>query len=230
MRNTILGTLLLLLCISCKKEDPKLVVDPGIRYYKEKLTPPSPVRLFANTGEVRDASILSRFASLDSNYAYDLANSMAVNPSGFLDTLRFESQTRAVISRYSALTSYDVTSRGIDLLLTGVDTLYGSIAGTEMSRNIKYFVPDPQIILYDEYISGVSQGFYYFTFRFQDRLMVRSGGAQSYDIPFLLYSWYRPNNTLSREFITGALQSDFYKHIPNADTVAIREYKAHFTK
>jgi hypothetical protein len=230
MRNTFLTILVLCLVVSCQKADPPPSVSFGATYAKSGVTPPSAIQVFAHSGEITDAATRERINAIDSFYAVYGSVNLAKNPQGFLDSLVFETQSSAVISAYSRKTNYSVTQENGAFILTSKDTLTGFISGTEMSRNIQYMVPTPRRELYSEYLAGVSQGTYYFNYRFRDKLMVRSGTGQDLAIPILMYSWYRSGNIYAREFIAGALNKSFYPNIASGDTVAIREYEFHYTK
>lgn len=230
MRNTILGTLFICLLASCQKSDPPPTVAYGAKYVKSGTSRPSAIKVFTTSGEIRNASITQRINDYDSAYASYGAENLARNPQGFLDTLTFTSNSIATISAYYQRTIYTVTQENGAYLLTSQDTLNGFISGVEMSRNVQYFLPNPRRALYSETLSGVSQGVYFFNYRFQDKLKVQAGGGQDLDIPILLYSWYKSGNIYARDFIPGTTDPKFYTNIPDGDTVAVREYAFHFTK
>jgi hypothetical protein len=230
MKNTVLFIGLACLITSCQKSDTPLTVTYGVTYAKNGISALSSIRVFTSSGEIRDAPVLARFSTQDSNYAISTAPTKAANPSGFLDSLYFESQDKAIISNYTQRSRYAVARQGGEQVLTGQDTMTGFIGGTEMSRNMLYFLTTPRITLYDEYIGGVVQGSYYFYYRFQDKVAVRSGGGNTLDVPIILYSWYIGANIAAREFTKGALDPDLHNHIANGDTVTIREFTLHFAK
>jgi len=173
---------------------------------------------------------LERINAIDSFYAVYGSVNLAQNPQGFLDSVHFESRSSAVISAYAQKINYSVSQENGAFILTSRDTLTGFISGTEMSRNLQYFLPSPRRELYSEFLTGVSQGMYRFNYRYRDKLMVRSDAGQNLAIPIMLYSWYRSGNIYAREFIAGALDRSFYPNIVTDDTVAVREYDFHYTQ
>ena len=190
MRYTFHGILFACLFASCQKTDPPPSVAFGMHYAKSGTTPPSAIRVFTTSGEVKDASKVERINAMDSAYADYGAVNLARNPQGFMDTLVFETPSTAFIMAYAQKTPFTVATMSGNYVLTSKDTLTGYISGTEMSRNVQYFLPEPKRALYSESLTGVYRGVYTFSYRFRDRIMVKAGGGQDLDIPILLYSWY----------------------------------------
>jgi len=234
MKNTILLTLLLWIVWSCKMEDNTPTVTYGTAYAKSGVSPTTPSRGFTSSGEIKDAAQIAQLEFPIGNSLANMAADLANNPNGHLDTLFFDSQTIARVNDQRQTSRYTVTSKDTTLLLTSVDTLTGFEMEIEMSRNIRYHLPDPRILLFDEYISSVVSGTYNFNYRYQNRFPVLTGNGRTLAIPMIAYSWtHRFNNLSSGIFLntmTGPLDPTFYRSIPEGDAVVVREFTLHYTK
>jgi hypothetical protein len=234
MKNTILIGVLLWCVWSCTKEDKAPTVTYGTAYAKSGVSPTTSSRGFTTSGEIKDAAQIAQLESPARSALAYLAADLANNPNGNLDTLFFESQTLARVNDQRKASRYTVTSKDTALLLTSVDTLTGIQSEIEMSRNLLYHLPDPRKLLFDEYISSVQQGTYYFNYRYQNRFLVLPGNGQTLAIPMIAYSWTHKLNNLSSGIffntMTGPLDTTFYRSIPEGDAVVVREFTLYYTK
>lgn len=234
MRNTILGIILALCCLSCKKEGNSPTVTYGIAYAKSGVSQTTPTRGFNSSGEITDAAQIAQLEFPIANGLGNSAEDLAKNPNGFMDTLYFDSQTTARVNDQHQISRYTVTTRDSVLMLTGTDTLTGFLPEIEMSRNIRYVLPDPRVLLFDESINNIFQGTYYFNYKYQNRFLVRPGDGKTLAIPMIAYSWTHQLNSgtsfISLNTMTGPLDPTFFRYIPNGDAVLIREFTLYYTK
>jgi hypothetical protein len=205
---------------SCKKEEsiPKPAMDKT--YFKEKIDKTAKLRLYAVSGEITDATIISRFESDSYGYLSTYTDNYVQGPK--MDSLTFLNEQSARIVDEYASRIFDYSQNKSNIILTQKDTASFSVYGDLYSNSLIYQVGKYKPAIYTEELVSSVGGEYLFT---------ATGKGQ--------YIFFNTNNIISSPLIAmvhysaggtrvnlvnNEFDAGFTGKIPVNDTVVVQLY------
>lgn len=227
MRRMILGATLLLIVASCRKSDPSggnVSIKFDVPYGRTGISAGEPIRVFASGGEIKDAGILADFNRRDSAFAALIVGRLQPNNVSGIDTLTFISRDRAWYWKFSSKGYYTIDWSGDTAILSNTDTSEGQVQGFPYETQVDYFLPRPNRTLISEEKISNPGSYDIYRYRFILRLGVLPDKKGGFQIPCMVYSWYKGADMYSQAFSLGWIDGGFHKKLTENDTVAVRQY------
>jgi hypothetical protein len=214
------------LIFSCKKDDAIKITYPSA-YHKSGLKTAGDLRVFSSNGEIRDKSVISRFNQTDTSN-FSIVADYIKNNRGTLDSITISDvQHATVYDRYSPLNCLFIQERD-RLILTSTDTITGYSSGNEFTQNPDYYIGQVKPEVYAEYLISSTGGNYQFGYTAREKFIFHNSGGQLV-APFIIFMVHRKQVEYGGS-MNNILQNDFFKKLPSADTVTLKEYLVLYEK
>jgi hypothetical protein len=217
-------TAIIIICFlsfySCKKEEsiPKPVI--GKTYSKEKIDKNGKLRLYASTGEITDAAILSRYETYSSSYLSNYIDYYVQGPQ--LDSLIFLNEVSARLVDDYASRTFEYTHDKTNIILVQRDTVSLSVYGNLYSNSLVYLVGKYKTPIYSEQLVSSVGGEYLFTAR--GKIQNVFNIAQNIiSAPLIAAVRYTPRST-GVNLVNNEFSPEFYQKLDLTDTVVIQLY------
>lgn len=201
---------------SCDKEEPGPIQLQAGEYYETGIEEAGSIRVFTQAGEIKTASIISRF---DLEYSEDLAWKIE-NLLYLKDTIIVYGSERAALKGEGSLRNYDITSTGSILKFTSADILQSYSYNEVYTKRLDYNMSLHKPIVVNEFLIS-SVGGYEFGYNHHPQIILtkESGKLKAPLIIFFLHhNWNWHNNVQNK------LDPHFYKMLLPGDTVVLREH------
>lgn len=218
---------LLLVAISCKKDGASANVTPG-EYHKASKSPTGGTRLFALSGEIKNASIINRFENLDNNWLDAQADNLYPQP-GRVDSIRVHDAKSIEVNDGWQYSSYDAATKGNNITLTARDTTTGVSYYEVFTRTIQYNIALNKPPVFGEYLVTSTAGLYGFGYTTQKQFHMEPEGV-GLKLPWITGVIHYADGSTSSLSVQNRINVNFYKSLAAGDTVIIREYAVHYKK
>jgi hypothetical protein len=199
---------------SCKKENNSISAGSS---YRRTVTNGSSIRVFANTGEIKNQSILNRFTQTDDQMISNVGDHLRG-----LDSIRILDGSSANLFEYSTYNLYTYSKTSKDYNFSSKDTFTGYSYGDLFTRSLNYTMSLYKPIVYSETIVSSTAGFYQFQYKGRRQYFIQK------DKDRLIMPWIVYNDHNSAASITYTLQNkldqQFYKTLQPKDTIVLKEY------
>jgi hypothetical protein len=200
-------------------------------YYKMGIKAKANIKVFSNSGEIKDVGVLTRFEARDSLFLNFFARTIGINNHFYLDTLRFENDGIVYTNLIHAADKYVMMKSGTDLMLTGKDTLTAYNNLEPMSQSPAYFTTSDRIQIIDEALVTSTPGAYVYSYRFIDRFIINgTPGNAELTVPILFSVYRRAVGDSLYSMVHGRLDPGLKNSLKNGDTMILREYELRFQK
>lgn len=221
------AVILLLLAASCSKNAANVNVSYNALYFKNVAKAVGTIRLFARSGEINDAVVLSRYLDADSNY-YKYFPDKIVALGEWLDTLIIKNRDTAIIKLYNTPNKYLVTSQAGKMVLISVQMATGYQFYETYSRSFDYYANQNRPVISNEYLVSSTRGIYEFGYVCRPRYVLNQAGNGGLAAPVVAFFQHKSNGENYANYFNGSLQQGFYQQIPLGDTVSLNEFQLIF--
>jgi hypothetical protein len=189
-------------------------------------------RLFTRDGELKSKTVVNEAMRYDTSFHFQLKRYLRYNRP--FDSIVFIDRSNADLHQGYSNRKYFVRSDFGQLYLTGKDTIRRSSYGEVLARTLPYHLGEVKPEVFSESLSSSTGGNFFFTYTSRDRLVLHRSGNQL-SVPVIIYSRHVWNRFVIGPGFTGGhilnnLQSDFFRHLPEGDTVAITQYEIKLEK
>lgn len=222
-----LAVLLLLLFASCAKNADGISVSYNSRYFKDKAVAIGSIRLFARSGEIKDADAVSRYTASDSNY-YKYFPDRILGLGELLDTVVIKNRDTALINLTGTPNKYLVTYQPGKLVLVSAQLATGYTYNETYSRSFDYYANESRPVISDEYILSSTGGFYQFGYVCRPKYVLTQASNGKVAAPVVAFFQHKSNGDNYAVYFNGSLQQGFYEQIPSGDTVSLQEFQLIF--
>lgn len=103
-----------------------------------------------------------------------------------------------------------------------MDMIIGSTNGEVFTRKIDYTIGQVKPEVFSEYLISSTGGYYVFGYSYKPKFILNQSGSQLV-APVIQFAEHSTNTYFGKR-VNNTLQSDFYKNLPVADTLTLREY------
>lgn len=221
---TILWIFFCAVALCCQDDDPTY----PIIYRKSAILQAGRLRVFTHQGEIKDQYVINRFIFRDTS-TYNFWASVLINQP-YLDTIRFISESRAVVTFNYATIQCSARNTISTIVLTQYDTTWGFTEGNEITHQVSYLIVKEKPEIYSEYLHSSTRGLYLFGFTAREKFVLKYHGAQI-SAPIIMFMWYHSNaNSFRGNYVNNSLENDFYRSLEEKDTVSLLEYQLLFEK
>jgi len=207
---------------ACKKDSS---ISLGAVYHKTSIEPAGDIRVFSQSGEIKNSIVVSRLIANDSAWINDMRLYFLSN-SG--DSIQMLDNENAKIREASGYVDYKVTSSDRDLIFTAKDTSTSTSAGEVYSKSIPYYLSFYKPAIYYEYIISSTRGNYEFGYTTKTQL-VFTKPVNRFVAPSIAVIIQKPGNVNSA-FVQNKPDYSFYHSLAATDTVVLREYSLIYVK
>ncbi len=221
------AVILLLLAVSCSKNAANVNVSYNSLYYKDKVQAIGSTRLFARSGEIKDAAAINRYAGTDSNY-YKYFPDRISGLGELLDTLIIKNRDSAIIELYSSPNRCLVTNQAGKLVLTSVQSATGVQFYETFSRSFNYYANQFKPVISNEYLVSSTGGIYEFDYVYYPKYVFTQAGNGRVAAPLVAFFQHKSNGENYAGYFNGNLQQGFNQQIPAGDTVSLNEFQLIF--
>lgn len=212
----------LVFLISCQSDEELLHGIP-FSIFKSSVHAQSDIRLFTQSGEIKDSGIIAAYLSKDSSTFNYYGRASWMYPS--LDTVNFNTSNTAEVSGYYGPLACTYRQEQDLIVFTQLQEFdlccsYGDV----FSQSIAYQIVSVKPIILREYIKSSTGGSYSFGHVIKQRQMIKKVNKQ-WVAPWLIYARYPWGRNGGGVFdsTNNLLQADFYKSLAPGDTVSVRE-------
>lgn len=217
---------LLALDFSCKKDDLQIAYPSA--YHKSGLKVTGDLRVFSSNGEIKNPSIISRFAGKDTAYYSAVANYI-INERGVMDSIKFSDAQHGIMNdRYQPLKCL-ISRQDDTFVLSRTDTTRGYSSGDEFTHSMMYYIGNIKPEVYTEYLISSVRGLYVFGYTAREKFVLKESHGQLV-APLIQFIQHRNDVQLNIGYVNNILLNDFYKMISTDDTVTIMEYQILYEK
>jgi hypothetical protein len=219
-RRWLFVLLVISLALSC---DDESALMPFPSKYMKTDADAGRFRLFTTAGEITNQSIVGHYILKDTP-VFNPEISYMANYQGFLDTLEFISQDEVVLS--SSYRSIDCRFDGVGnfLLMTEKElTTHCCTYPEAISHSLTYYISKfkPEII--SEHLYSSTGGNYYFSYYGADNYVLHKTLSGQVTAPLIQYSLHQKDRYPLYFHINNVLDPEFYRNIPEGDTVSLME-------
>jgi hypothetical protein len=220
--------LLLLTAISCSKDGSPFPLENAAVYKKKNISVTAPVRLFALSGEIKNASILTRFTNNDNGSLVALSDQIFPNQAS-LNSFKIQSEQVIEVNDNYQNRPYNVTRRGDDITLTSGDTSRYINYNEVFTRSIYYNIALYKPPVYRETLVTSTRGLYGFEYTTQRQFHLEANG-DGINVPWIIGVVHNANGSTLSLWLQNKMDKGFYKTLAAGDTVLLREYVVHYEK
>jgi hypothetical protein len=226
-RFTILWIFLCAVALCCQDDDSNYPIN----YHKSDIHPAGSLRVFTRHGEIKNQFVINRFILRDTS-TYNYWASAIVNYP-YLDTIRFSSESKAVVSFFYETIQCSARNTFSTIVLTRSDTTRGFTPRNELTHQVRYLICEEKPEVYSEYLHSSTRGNYLFGFAAREKFVLKRDGAYL-SAPMLMFitQYMVGENEYYGigDYINNTLDSDFYLNLEEKDTVSLMEYQLRFEK
>lgn len=219
---------ILLVAISCKKDGGPSLLETPATYHKTSKSPTGSTRLFAQAGEIKNASIISRFENFDNNWLEAIGNSLYPQ-AGRVDSIRVYDAKRIDVNNFYKYKSYDVAVNGNNIALTAKDTTSDVSYHEVYRRTIHYQIALNKPPVFREYLVSSTAGLYGFGYTTLEQFHLDAEGM-GFKVPWITGVIHYANGSTNSLSVQNRINVNFYKTLAAGDTVIIREYAVYYKK
>jgi hypothetical protein len=223
----ILWVFLCAIALRCQDDDSTYPIN----YHKSDIHRAGSLRVFTRHGEIKNQYLINRFILRDTSTYNYWASALVNYP--YLDTIRFSSESRAVVSFSYETIQCSARNNFSTIVLTRSDTTRGFTGGNELTHQVRYFICEEKPEVYSEYLHSSTRGNYLFGYVAREKFVLKRDGAYL-SAPMILFISYSPvgeNEYYGMgDYINNTLESDFYLNLEEKDTVSVMEYQLLFEK
>lgn len=219
--------LLLLLAASCSKNAANVNVSYNSLYFKDKAQAIGSIRIFARSGEIKDAAVVSRYAGVDSNY-YNYFPERIIGLGELLDTVVIQNSDSAIVKLYGSPNKCLVTNQSGKLVLTSVQSSTGFQFYETFSRSFNYYANQIKPVISDEYLVSSTGGIYEFAYVYYPKYVLTQASNGRLAAPVVTFFQHKANGESYAGYFNGNLQPGFNQQIPAGDTVSLNEFQLIF--
>jgi hypothetical protein len=219
--------LLMLTAPSCSKDGSPFPLETSV--YKEKsISTASPVRLFALSGEIKTASILTDFTNRDNSWLSSMSDHLFPQQ-GTTDNFKVQSEQVIEVNDNYQYHSYNVTRKGDKITLTAGDTARFMSYDEVFTRTIHYTISLYKPPVFSETLVTSTRGFYGFEYTTQKQFHLEAY-QKGINVPWILGVIHYANGSTASLRVQNKMDVDFHKTLAAGDTVLIREYVVRYEK
>jgi hypothetical protein len=220
--------LLMLIALSCSKDGSPFPLETAVVYKKKHISPAAPVRVFAQSGEIKTATILASFASRDNGTFVNLSDQLYPNQSRIDNFKVLGEQVIDVNDNYQYLL-YNVKRKGDNITLTAKDTAKYMSYNEVFTKTIFYTIALYKPPIYYETLVSSVRGFYCFEYASQKQYHLEPY-MKGINLPWILGEVHYANGSTTSLLLQNKIDVNFHKTLAPGDTVVLREYVVRYEK
>lgn len=207
------------LFFSCKKETA-VQINYNYTYQKTGSSVAEPIRVFANTGEIRDFKVVKRFTLQDS--ADFASTSYYWGVDNWMMNCRFLNAQQGVLTNYSQPETCTTTMVNGYLRLNGSNTFTGNSYGVDFTHSFIYNIIQMKPIVFNQYLISSTNGNYQFEYTGL-QTYVFTQWQQQLVAPWFIFALHS-NYRYYSSYFNNMVDYNFFKQIPAGDTLVLQEY------
>lgn len=220
--------LLLLTALSCSKDGSPFPLETSVVYNKKSISTAAPIRLFARSGEIKTASILTDFTNRYNGSFSALSDQLYPNQSR-LQNIKVQSEQVIEVNDNYQYYPFNVTRKGDKITLTAGDTAKYMSYNEVFTRTIYYTISLYKPPVYYETLVTSTRGIYGFEYASQKQYHLEAY-MKGINVPWILGVIHNANGSSLSLMVQNKIDVDFHKTLAAGDTVVVREYVVRYEK
>jgi hypothetical protein len=218
---------LLLILLSCDDEEDNGFLSFPSLYKKAPVSVVGEIHVYDNNGIVTQPTLLSEVLQFDTTDMRYMRQSI-VNYY-MVDTLRFQTSKLAVLEDdFVFIECGFEMENDVMVLTTEVASKHCCIGEEVYSRKLEYQIVQHKPDIREEYIEGVSRGFFWFGYMGHDKYVFKRENNQLYAIVTQFIK--RGPAGYQSTYLYNTLEPEFYRHLKDDEVISVIEFLVLYEK